>query len=273
MGSAHLFGLATTSLLSGLIFAVLLNSTTGCHALFQRDELPTVPYDELPFTVIELYNVADRVHATSRRTKELIRARTALKKVDLRESGRFGTAWRLARVDSVLARVDTERAFDWAQEGLAAAEKARSLRPGKVYGHLYYAACAGLLAKSRPTEADKLMNSVVEAASKAAAIDPGYEGGEPRRVLGAIYLYAPSWPSGVGDLDEAIGILEGVAHDHPQDPRNLFYLAEAYRRADDRPKAVSLYRKMLEAPRAGIWAVEGPSYRAEAKSHLRVLDP
>lgn len=255
------------------IVVVIVSLISGCQALFQRDEHPTVPYDELPFTVEELYQVADRVHATSRRTRELIRARTALKKVDLLESGRYGTAWRLARVDSVLARFDTERASDWAQEGLSAAEKARRMRPGKVHGHLYYAACAGLLAKSRPTEADKLMNAVVEAASKAAAIDPSYEGGEPRRVLGAIYLYAPSWPSGVGDLDEAIGILEGVATDHPQDPRNLFYLAEAYRRADERPKAVGLYRKMLAAPRAGIWAVEGPSYRAEAKAHLRILDP
>ncbi|MBT9558964.1 MAG: hypothetical protein IV100_23230 [Myxococcales bacterium] len=255
------------------IFVVIVSLLSGCQALFQRDELPAVPYDELPFTVAELYQVADRVHATSRRIRELVRARTALKKVDLLESGRYGTAWRLARVDSVLARIDAERASDWAQEGLSAAEKARSMRPGKVHGHLYYAACAGLLAKSRPTEADRLMNAVVEAASKAAAIDPGYEGGEPRRVLGAIYLYAPSWPSGVGDLDEAIGILEGVATDHPQDPRNLFYLAEAYRRADERPKAVGLYRKMLAAPRAGIWAVEGPTYRAEAKTHLRILDP
>ena len=248
-----------------LIVACLAAS---CQALLSVDELPSVPYDELPIDRIELLKVADRVYRTSRRVRDLVRARTALRKAEFVDPGHFGTAWRLARVDGILARVDVDNAAPWAREGLEAGEAARAKKPERVAGHLYTAICAGLLAKARPTEADTMMAHVVEAAEKAILRDPDFGHGEARRVLGAIYLYAPSWPSGVGDIDEAMAVLEGVATAHPEDPSNLFYLAEAYRRAGDRQKAVALYKRVLKAPKEGIWALEGPQYRADARAHL-----
>jgi tetratricopeptide (TPR) repeat protein len=227
--------------------------------------------DELPSDIKGLRRLADRVHHTSRRVHDLVRARTALKKAELLDPDDFGTAWRLGRVNGVLARMDEDNTVAWAREGLAAAALARSARPKRVEGHLYFAISAGMLAKSQPMEADKLMKGIVESATKAIACDPDYEAGEARRVLGAIYLYAPAWPGGVGDLDLAYEVLTDVVKDHPDDPRNLFYLAEAQRRQEERREALDLYKRVLAAPRRGMWALEGPPYRTEARQRVKDL--
>ena len=93
----------------------LLFLLPGCPALIGGGGgLPTVPLDELPATQRELLAVADKVHRGSRRVRDLIRARTALLKAELLAEASFSTTWRLARVDSVLARLDEGRAAAWA---------------------------------------------------------------------------------------------------------------------------------------------------------------
>jgi len=243
----------------------------GCVTLVAPGDLPSSDYFDLPASPEELRLVADRIYRDSRDIDELVRARTALKKADEELPEQFGTLWRLARVDAVLARMDEARGEGWAQEGLKAARSARALEPDRIEGHLYAAVCTGMLAKYRPADGDELTERVVELAQRAVAVDPHYAGGEARRVLGAIYIYAPPWPAGVGDLDEAIEILEGLAADHPEAPLNLYFLAEAYRRGEQRDDALRLYRRVRSFPPRGVWRLEGRHYRAKAREYIRQL--
>lgn len=53
------------------------------------------------------------------------------------------------------------------------------------------------------------------------------EQGGPLRVLAMIYLKAPAWPAGPGDLDLALELLEEAAARFPSHPLNRIFLAAA----------------------------------------------
>ncbi|MFT7622888.1 MAG: tetratricopeptide (TPR) repeat protein [Myxococcota bacterium] len=243
----------------------------GCPVLLPEGDLPAVPYNTLPERVEELAAVADKVHQTSRKQDDLVRARTALKKADHIRPDDYGTLWRLARVDGVLARLDEPHGEEWAREGRSAGARARELKDAGVEGHLYFAIALGLAAKYDPASADPLIKQLIAEAERADALDSAYAGGEARRVLGAIYIYAPPWPTGAGDLDEAIEVLESLNKDFPDEGLNAFYLAEAYRKADQPQDAIGLYKHVLSLPRRGTWGLEGKPYRRQARELIRRL--
>ena len=53
------------------------------------------------------------------------------------------------------------------------------------------------------------------------------EEGGPLRVLAMIYLKAPSWPAGPGDLDQALELLQEAVRRFPSHPLNRIFLAAA----------------------------------------------
>jgi hypothetical protein len=243
----------------------------GCPAIFPHGELPAVPFHELPQGVSALHEMADRAVSTTREVDVLVRARTAMLKAADAEPYNYGTAWRLARISSILARLDVRRGRLWAEECHRAGKTASELGPDRVEGHVYLAICSALMAKHHPSQADPLSRAVIEEANKANEINDAYGRGEARRLLGALYMYAPAWPTGVGDLDEALDVLRDVMGDFPYEPLNVFYMAEALRRANYREDALLGYRLVLKFPRKGEWALEGRTYRDQARSHIQAL--
>lgn len=254
-----------------VLLVLLVFALAGCPQFVPPGALPSVPYHTLPGSADELRSLADQVHRTSRQVDELVRARTALKKAEYLSANEYETLWRLARVDGVLARLEETHAKLWALEGRAAGEKARQAAPDRVEGHLYYAICTGHLARHEPARAESLSQKLIEGAQAANKADPKFAHGEARRVLGAIYIYAPAWPSGVGDLDEAIEVLEAVYKDFPTEPLNAYYLAEAYRRTEQHRRAYALYKAVRKTPPKGIWRLEGPPYRKLARRYMLEL--
>lgn len=242
----------------------------GCSGWLPPGVLPSVPYHTLPSAIDELHDLADHVHSSSRKISDLVRARTALKKAE-RDGGGYETHWRLARVDGILARLDPENGEAWAGEGRTAGARAITLAPTRVEGHLYYAICLGMAARYRPGDADRLSKALISEAQRATDIDPQYAGGQARRVMGAVYIYAPPWPTGVGDLDEAFDLLEALYTERPDEALNSFYLAEACRMAGENDRALRLYRRVLKYPKRGIWGIEGRPWRREARQHIRRL--
>jgi predicted Zn-dependent protease len=51
--------------------------------------------------------------------------------------------------------------------------------------------------------------------------------------LGALYLKAPPWPGGIGDLDKALELLEKAVKEHPGHPINHLFYAQALWEEDD----------------------------------------
>lgn len=90
------------------------------------------------------------------------------------------------------------------------------------------AALAGRLAEARGAGAGKLVTEAETWARKAIERDAEFRGGEPRRMLGSLYVMAPGRLVEHGDSEDGLSMLEALVEQHPQDPRNHFRLAEAY---------------------------------------------
>ena len=243
----------------------------GCIELLPPGGLPAVPYATLPGEPAELRKLADDVFRKSRSAPDLVRARTALKKAEKIERDEFANLWRLSRMDSLLARVDEPRALAWATEGRKAGDAARQVRPGRPEGHLFFGINTVMVARERAKDATELLNEAMTAGTVSNEKSSTYAKGEARRLLGAIYIFAPAWPTGAGDLDEGVATFEGLVKEFPDEPINVFYLAVAYRKAERKDDAIRLFRRVLRYPKKGLWRLEGAPFRTQAAQALSEL--
>jgi hypothetical protein len=101
----------------------------------------------------------------------------------------------------------------------------------------YFALNQGLIVHSQGLFGIKKLPEIVNAlkiAQKNGSID--YAG--PIRVLGILYLKAPAWPSGIGDLDKSLDLLEQAVTKEPAFPQNYIFYAEALIEDDNHEKAL-----------------------------------
>jgi hypothetical protein len=101
-----------------------------------------------------------------------------------------------------------------------------------------YVQAKGLTAVGRLTELVALL--------KIAGKQPQLDDGGPLRVLGLLYVKAPGWPIGPGDLDLGLDLLKKASDQYPEHPLNHLFYAEALIAADEKPQA----RNELERARA-----------------------
>jgi tetratricopeptide (TPR) repeat protein len=103
----------------------------------------------------------------------------------------------------------------------------------------YFALNQGLLVQMKGLFALGKLPEIHEAlkiAQKAESLDSG----GPMRVLGMMYLKAPAWPSGIGDLDKSLELLEQATKKYPEQPQNFIFYAEALIQDDNRDKALQV---------------------------------
>jgi len=93
--------------------------------------------------------------------------------------------------------------------------------------HYYLAANLGLAVREHPTQAMGNLGRLEAEMKQAVALNPDIDEGGPLRVLGTLYLKAPAWPSGIGDLDKALELLGKVVKKHPGHPLNHLFYAQA----------------------------------------------
>jgi len=115
-----------------------------------------------------------------------------------------------------------------AAEGVSSAEVALA-QGGSGDGavHYYLAANLGLAVREHPTLAVGNLGRLEAEMKQAVALSPGIDDGGPLRLLGALYLKAPPWPSGIGDPDKALELLEKAVKEHPEHPLNHLFYAQA----------------------------------------------
>ncbi len=135
-----------------------------------------------------------------------------------------------ARLSLLLAEreVNPEKREKLAAEGVRFAEAALAHGGDEdAEVHYYLAANLGLAVREHITLAVENLDRLQSEMERALALDPAIDNGGPLRLLGALYLQAPPWPQGIGDLDKALELLEKAVADYPGHPINHLFYAQA----------------------------------------------
>jgi len=123
---------------------------------------------------------------------------------------------------------DQETQGKLAAEGVHFAEQAISMgaeEDGRV--HYYWAVNMGLAIRRHFALALQNLKPLAERLESAQQKVPAEEWGGPGRVLGMLYLKAPSWPQNIGDYDKAFALLKQTVGQFPKHPLNHLFYAQA----------------------------------------------
>ena len=162
---------------------------------------------------------------------------------------------------------DQERREKLATEGVIFAEtalKQGARNNGAV--HYYLAANLGLAVREHLTLAVGNIDRLEEEMKQAVALSPDIDSGGPLRLLGALYLKAPAWPNGIGDLDKALELLEKAVRKHPNHPLNHLFYAQALWSEDEDSNLLQVkseFKQGEELLASGNWGYSKESWKKE----------
>ncbi len=115
----------------------------------------------------------------------------------------------------------------YARNGLNAARSATSQALASPAEVAYYQAVNfGFVLQAKGLAAVNKLSELEGLLEQASAL-PDLDHGGAQRALGMLYLRAPAWPTGVGDLDQALENLAAVCTRYPAFPLNQICYAEA----------------------------------------------
>lgn len=172
-------------------------------------------------------------------------------------------------VDLILARCalfasglinDEERKIEVVRKGYEAAAAGGGKNNPRV--SYYYGACLGLLIEDKGVTAAGELGEL-EAALKKATEKAETDFGGPLRALGMLYLRAPSWPTGIGDLDQALELLERAAREFPLHPENHLFYAYALKEDGRTEEAVEELDRATSALVEGEWGDYAPIWKKD----------
>jgi len=130
----------------------------------------------------------------------------------------------LAVVDDLERLVDEER--DTPADREAAYEAVLALEEDTAPYAFARAAVAGRLAQVRGLSAIGLVREMERYALRSWELDPTYRRGEARRMLGTLYVLAPSFVLSSGNAEQGIALLKEQVQAHPRDAENHLRLAQ-----------------------------------------------
>jgi tetratricopeptide (TPR) repeat protein len=105
-----------------------------------------------------------------------------------------------------------------------------------------------------------------------AAKEPDQDEGGPLRVLGMLYLRAPPWPAGPGDLEAALDLLAQAAAKFPSHPANHLFYATALVEAGEKDRAAAELALAQNLAEPALWGDYAGLWRAEVDALRRKLD-
>jgi Flp pilus assembly protein TadD len=137
---------------------------------------------------------------------------------------------------------------------------------------LYYHAIAlGLEARAHPLHAGDALKSMLEALSRAEAVDPAFDQAGPARVKALVLIKAPAWPLGPGDPDAGLASARRAASLRPQYPANVLALAAALAKTGDVPGARENYLRARELAQGLAPSDDRDGWLREAQGALSKL--
>ena len=104
------------------------------------------------------------------------------------------------------------------------------------------------------------------AALKTAQMSGEIELGGPLRALGMLYLKAPPWPAGPGDMDAALEILKQAVESYPSHPLNHLFYAQALRESGDGEQATRELKRAAELARPELWGDNAAKWQADVQA-------
>ncbi|HDL64513.1 MAG TPA: hypothetical protein ENH12_03900 [Proteobacteria bacterium] len=135
----------------------------------------------------------------------------------------------------------------------------------------YFGAHLGLLIEDKGITAAGEVPRFEEAMRRAEE-KPETDLGGPLRALGMLYLRAPAWPAGVGDLELSLDMLERAAREYPDHPENHLFFAYALQEDDQTDEAREELRRAEKAISSGQWGDFADRWREEIQQFREELD-
>lgn len=131
----------------------------------------------------------------------------------------------------------------------------------------YFALNQGLIVQTKGLFALNKLPEIHEALKIAQKVESLDYGG-PMRVLGMMYLRAPAWPSGIGDLDKSLELFEQAVSKYPEHPQNFMFFAMALIEDDNKERAIE---NLDVAYRLAVPEIWGPYYSKKWRSEIDAL--
>lgn len=177
-------------------------------------------------TAARLISRQNRLGPTSN-SQTLQCALTFLRNSDDLRLGRSSLASRLC-LHLAERETNQKKREQLAAEGVAFAEAALA-EEGADNGalHYYLAANLGLVVRDHIALAMNNLERLEREMQQALMLNPDIDHGGPLRLLGALYLKAPAWPTGIGDIDKSLTLLARAIEQHPEHPLNHLFYAQA----------------------------------------------
>jgi hypothetical protein len=140
-----------------------------------------------------------------------------------------------------------------AEIGVAAARQVgiNKENPDACY---YFALNQGIIVYTKGLFGLNKLPEIFEAL-KIAQKSESLDFGGPLRVLGMLYLKAPAWPTGIGDLDKSLELLEKAAKNYPSHPQNLMFYAQALIEDNNPTKALANLDTAYNLATPEIWGI------------------
>ena len=137
---------------------------------------------------------------------------------------------------------------DTESDRVFAYDRVRAMPDDQSAGYAFVrGALAGRVAELRGIRAGRLVGEAEAWARRSRERDPAWNDGAATRMLGTLYVKAPSRLVEHGDSEDGLAMLEELAEQQPDDPRTQLRLAEAYVHLGDREPAVQPLCRVLPA--------------------------
>lgn len=212
------------------LLMVIFLFVTGC-ATTRELPLPLSEFETEPLPVSEnplaIARVAAGIADYGSPLAKQVAALKLARKATENDPGNRECSMALSRCDMFVSSLiqDRELIHRLAREGYEAIIGAGGIQDDPVAAY-YLAVHLGLILRHQGIKAIVRLPEL-EQVLKTACLKPETDQGGPLRVLGMLYLKAPAWPNGIGDLDQALEYLERAAKEYPLHPANHIFFAEA----------------------------------------------
>jgi hypothetical protein len=258
-----------------LLWVPLVGALAGCPSRVGPPPVSgaAVRPGELPGDVPGLIAYADAEYAKDQ-PLDVENSLVALDKARLTEPKSYDILWRGARAAAWLADDadgDKDRRARFAHKGIDYAKAAIDANPHRVEAPYYLAISIGLLATTKTLGAHELVPQVLKLAKDAVKMDEKFDYGGPLRLLGSVYVKAPSWPASVGDVDEGVKHLRRAVELGPDYPHNHLLYADGLVANNKLAEAEREYQAVLAAPSSPAWEHRLARWRNEAQEGLKKI--